>query len=140
MEDQLQRDPDFNIFTGCGGDLILGGIAGLQAAGRATAKDKAPDTEWILTIDGTPEELDLLLDKNTSIVRTITLLPKETGEAVWATLKGVITGEIAPDAEVVAGVPAMMYNEAMSCEEIAKVYETQYGLTEIYKPIDCSKY
>ena len=88
MEDQLQRDPDFNIFTGCGGDLILGGIAGLQAAGRATATNKAPDTEWILTIDGTPEELDLLLDKNTSIVRTITLLPKETGEAVWATLKG----------------------------------------------------
>ena len=42
MEDQLQRDPDFNIFTGCGGDLILGGVAGLQAAGRAKATDKVP--------------------------------------------------------------------------------------------------
>ena len=93
-----------------------------------------------MTIDGTPEELDLLLDKDTSIVRTITLLPKETGEAVWSTLKGVITGEIAPDADVVVGVPAMMYTDEMTCEEIAKVYETQYGLTEIYKPIDCTKY
>ncbi len=140
MEDQLQRDPDFNIFTGCGGDLILGGIAGLQAAGRAEAVDKVPQTEWILTIDGTPEELDLLLDRDTSIVRTITLLPKETGETVWATLKGVIDGEIAADSALVANLPALMYTDQMSCEEIAKVYETQYGLTEIYTPIDCSKY
>jgi ABC-type sugar transport system substrate-binding protein len=140
MEDQLQRDPDFNIFTGCGGDLILGGIAGLQANGRAKAKDKVPETEWILTIDGTPEELDLLLDQNTSIVRTISLLPKETGEAVWSTLKGVMSGEIAQDADITVALPALIYTDEMACEEIAKVYETQYGLTDIYTPIDCAKY
>lgn len=140
MEDQLQANPDFNIFTGCGGDLILGGIAGLQAAGRATATNKVPDTEWILTIDGTPEELDLLLDQNTSIVRTIALLPKETGEQVWATLRGVIIGEIAADSADVEALPAIMYTDDMTCEEIAEAYSIQYGLTEIYTPIDCSKY
>ena len=62
MEDQLQRDPDFNVFTSCGADGVLGGIAALQAAGRAQAVDKVPQTEYIFTIDGTPSELELLFD------------------------------------------------------------------------------
>jgi ABC-type sugar transport system substrate-binding protein len=47
MEDQLIRDPDFNIFTACGADGALGAIAALRAAGRAQAEDKAPLTEYI---------------------------------------------------------------------------------------------
>ncbi len=138
MEDQLQTNPDFNIFTGCGGDLILGGIAGLQAGGRAKAVDKVPQTEWILTIDGTPAEIALLLDKNSSIMETITLTPKENGEKTWATLKQVMLGEIAPNADLTVNLPGTIL--PTDCQALAKIYEAQYGITETYEPIDCSKY
>ena len=88
MEDQLQRDPDFNIFTACGADGVLGGIAALQAAGRATAVDKVPQTEYIFTIDGTPSELELLFAKDSSVMETMTLTPKENGTAAASLLSG----------------------------------------------------
>jgi ABC-type sugar transport system substrate-binding protein len=139
MEDQLQANPDFNIFTGCGGDLILGGIAGLQAAGRAQAVDKVPQTEWILTIDGTPAEVELLLDPTTSIMQTLMQTPFENGEIAWRTMTQVLSGEIAADsATLVDTPPALALTKDMTCQEVAEVFERQYGLTEIYQPLDCS--
>ena len=142
MEDQLQANPDFNIFTGCGGDLILGGVAGLQAAGRAQAVNKVPKTEWIMTIDGTPEEIDLLLDKSTSIVRTVSQKPNEHGVAVWQTMKKIMLGEIAQDGDAPAEAltTSQMLTSDWTCADVAKEYEHQYGKTDIYKAIDCSKY
>jgi ribose transport system substrate-binding protein len=141
MENQLQANPDFNIFTGCGGDLILGGIAALQAAGRAEAVDKVPQTEWILTIDGTPAEMSLLLDPTTSIMETMTLTPYENGIAAWAALKKIMTGELKQDSSDVIDTGAgLIYYKTQGCDEINKTYTLEYGLTEIYQPIDCSKY
>jgi ribose transport system substrate-binding protein len=138
MEDQLQANPDFNIFTGCGGDLILGGIAGLQAAGRAQAVDKVPKTEWILTIDGTPAEVELLLDRSTSIMQTLMQTPFENGEIVWQTLKKILVGELAADnGEMVDTPAALALTTTMSCQDIAAVFEKQYGLTAIYEPVVC---
>jgi ABC-type sugar transport system substrate-binding protein len=138
MEDQLQANPDFNVFTGCGGDLILGGIAGLQAAGRAKAVDKVPTTEWILTIDGTPAEIELLLDKTTSIMETITLTPKENGEKTWATLKQVMLGEVAQNSDLTIDLPGTIL--PTDCAELATIYEAQYSITDSYQPVDCTKY
>ncbi len=140
MEDQLQRDPDFNIFTGCGGDLILGGIAGLQAAGRAQAVNKVPKTEWIMTIDGTPEEINLLLDPTTSIVATIAQRPYENGITIWESLKKVMLGEVPLDGDVSVNTGSEIMTGDWGCPKISQFYEKQYSLTEIYKPIDCSKY
>jgi ribose transport system substrate-binding protein len=140
MEDQLQANPDFNIFSGCGGDLILGGVAGLQAAGRAKAENKVPKTEWILTIDGTPAEIALLLDKNSSVEMTMTLTPYENGEATWGALRDMLNGTLASDADqTIHSVPGLLLTPEMGCDAIAKIYEKEYGLTQIYKPIDCSK-
>jgi ABC-type sugar transport system substrate-binding protein len=141
MENQLQANPDFNIFTGCGGDLILGGIAALQAAGRAKAVDKVPQTEWILTIDGTPAELALLLDKNTSIMETMTLTPYENGVAAWGALKDIMTGAAKADEDKTIDTGAgLTFLKTQSCDEINQTYTKEYGLTQIYQPIDCSKY
>jgi len=141
MENQLQANPDFNIFTGCGGDLILGGIAALQAAGRAKAVDKVPQTEWILTIDGTPAELALLLDKSTSIMETMTLTPYENGVAAWGALKDIMTGAAKADEDKTIDTGAgLTFLKTQSCDEINQIYTKEYGLTQIYQPIDCSKY
>jgi ABC-type sugar transport system substrate-binding protein len=138
MEDQLQANPDFNIFTGCGGDLILGGVAGLQAAGRAKADNKAPKTEWILTIDGTPEEISLLRDTSTSVMATIAQRPADNGVLIWQTLKKVMCGETPlVGGEPVPAIGSEMMTAEWSCEKIAEFYKAQYGLTEIYKPVNC---
>jgi len=140
MEDQLQANPDFNIFTGCGGDLILGGVAGLQAAGRAKADNKVPKTEWILTIDGTPEEISLLLDPSTSVMATIAQRPADNGVLIWKTLKAVMCGEMPVEGVPIEGIGSEYMTADWGCERISEFYTAQYGLTEIYKPIDCSKY
>ena len=137
MEDQLQANPDFNIFTGCGSDMVLGGIAGLEAAGRGKANDKAPVTEYVVTIDGTLSELEHLVDPASSVVTTVTMTPKTNGTMFWTMLKDIITGTTgATDAKVV-DLPGQTMPKV--CSEVAAIYEEQYGPTEGFEPLDCSK-
>jgi ABC-type sugar transport system substrate-binding protein len=138
MEDQLQRDPDFNVFTSCGADGVLGGIAALQAAGRAQAVDKVPQTEYIFTIDGTPSELELLFDPTSSVMETYTLTPKQNGIAGVDGLEKLMTGELQPTQDIVQPLPGVLLPP--SCEDTAVIFEEQYGLNAEYEPLDCSKY
>jgi ABC-type sugar transport system substrate-binding protein len=137
MEDQLQANPDFNVFAGCGGDLTLGGIAGLQGAGRAKAVNKVPQTEWILTIDGTPAEIALLTDPNSAVMETISMTPKENGIKAWDTLKQVMLGQVARDSDIQVDLPGVIL--PTECQQAATIYEAEYGITDIYQPIDCTK-
>ncbi len=135
MEDLLQASPDFNIFTACGADGVLGGIAALQAAGRATAVDKVPETEYIFTIDGTPAEIELLLDPSSSVMETMTLTPKENAQAYLDMLTRVMTGEIAPDQDIDVAAPGVLLPP--DCEELAAILLEQYGVISTFEPIDC---
>jgi ABC-type sugar transport system substrate-binding protein len=136
MEDLLQANPDFNIFTGCGGDMIVGGIKGLEAAGRAKADNKVPQTEYILTIDGTPAELERLIDPNSAVMQTITMTPKTNGQAYWDLLREVMSGEVGPTEPKVVDLPGLLM--PTECTDIAAIYEDQYGASDVYVPIDCS--
>jgi ABC-type sugar transport system substrate-binding protein len=136
MEDLLQSSPDFNIFTACGADGVLGGISALQAAGRATATDKVPDTEYIFTIDGTPSEIELLLDPNSSVMETMTLTPKENAQAYLDLLTQVMNGTVAPDADVNEKAPGVLLPP--NCEELAAILQEQYGVLSTFEPIDCA--
>jgi ABC-type sugar transport system substrate-binding protein len=135
MEDQLQRDPDFNVFTSCGADGVLGGIAALQAAGRAQAVDKVPQTEYIFTIDGTPSELELLFDPSSSVMETYTLTPRQNGIAGVEGLEQLMTGELQPTQDIVIPLPGVLLPP--SCEETAVIFEEQYGLNAEYEPLAC---
>jgi len=137
MEDQLQANPDFNIFTGCGSDMVLGGIAGLEAGGRGKAKDKAPISDYIVTIDGTLAELEKLVDPNSSVVTTVTMTPKVNGAAFWTMLKDILTGTTGRTEAKVVDLPGFIMPK--QCSEVAKIYEEQYGPTEMFQPLDCSK-
>jgi ribose transport system substrate-binding protein len=138
MEDLLQADPDFNIFTACGADGVLGGIAALQAAGRGTAVDKVPQTEYIFTIDGTPSELELLFDKNSSVMETMTLTPKENGTAAADGLQRLLSGELAPTQDETLSLPGVLLSP--DCEVTAGIFQEQYGLNQDFEPLDCSAY
>ncbi len=138
MEDQLQRDPDFNIFTACGADGVLGGIAALQAVGRASADNKVPKTEYIFTIDGTPSELELLFSANSSVMETMTLTPKENGTAAASLLSQVLSGSLPPTKDLVVNLPGVLL--PANCQKTAAIFADQYGLNADYTPLDCSKY
>jgi len=137
MEDQLQANPDFNIYTGCGSDMVLGGIAGLEAGGRGKANNKAPLTEYVVTIDGTLPELQRLVDPNSSVVSTITMTPKVNGAAFWTMLKDIMTGVTGPTEAKVVDLPGLIMPK--ECSQVAEIYKEQYGPTEMFEPLDCSK-
>jgi len=138
MEDLLQADPDFNIFTACGADGVLGGIAALQAAGRATAVDKIPETEYIFTIDGTPSELELLFDPNSSVMETMTLTPKENGTAAADGLERLLSGELEVTSDETLSLPGVLLSP--DCEVTAGIFQEQYGLNQDFEPLDCAAY
>lgn len=135
MEDLLQVEQDFNVFTACGADGVLGGIAALQAAGRAKAVDKVPETEYIFTIDGTPSELELLFDPTSSVMETYTLTPKENGMAAVSGLVKLLTGELEPTQDIVIPLPGTLLPP--DCEQVAEIFQEQYGLNEGYEPLAC---
>jgi ABC-type sugar transport system substrate-binding protein len=138
MEDLLQKNPDFNVFTGCGGDLIMGGIAGLQAAGRAKAVNKKPVSEWILAIDGTPEMIDLHLRKDSSVMEDVTLTPKENGEATWRTLKAIMLRTTPQNSGKVINSPSIILPS--NCEKQVAVFKREYQLVKGFKVPNCAKY
>lgn len=138
MEDLLQQDPDFNVFTACGADGVLGGIAALQAAGRAKATDKMPDTEYIFTIDGTPSELELLFDPTSSVMETMTLTPKENGTAAVDGLDRLLGGQLAMDSDETLSLPGVLLSP--NCQETAAIFQEQYGLNQDFTPLDCSAF
>jgi ABC-type sugar transport system substrate-binding protein len=136
MENLLQANPDFNIFTGCGGDLIVGGFAGLQNAGRGQAVNGVPKTEWVLMIDGTPEQLKLQLDKNASVVETIMQTPYSNGQAAWNLLKKVLQGRVSPTSRARAITPpAILFKKSWSCQRINRIFSKQYSA--VYPPLKC---
>ncbi len=138
MEDLLQRDPDFNVFTACGAEGVLGGIEALEQAGRGKAVDKNPQTEWILTIDGSPPELERLFNKSSAVMATITLTPKENAAAALDLLTKVVTGELSPTDSTVVDLPGIVL--PTSCEEAAPIFQEQYGSVDDFTPLDCSTF
>jgi len=139
MEDILQTDmADFNILTSCGADGVLGAIAALQAAGRAQAVDKNPVSEYIFTIDGTPSELELLFDPNSSVMEVMTLTPKENGTAAADGLERLLSGELEMTSDETLSLPGVLLSP--DCEVTAGIFQEQYGLNQDFEPLDCAAY
>jgi ABC-type sugar transport system substrate-binding protein len=136
MQNLLQANPDFNIFTGCGGDLILGGFAGLQNVGRGKAVNGVPKTEWALMIDGTPEQLALQTNPSTSVVNTISLTPAENAQAAWKYLSQMITGQLPiGSATTASGIPGIVYKKTETCAQINDTFTKEYSA--VFPPLKC---
>lgn len=75
--DLIQSGREFNIITGCTGEMIQGALAALKSAGRAKAVNKRPSTEYVFAIDGDKTQLQQLLDKSSPVMQSMGLTPRE---------------------------------------------------------------
>jgi ABC-type sugar transport system substrate-binding protein len=75
MADVISSGKKFNIVTGCNGESTLGGLNALKAAGRGKAVDKKPVSEYLFSVDGTPDEITQLVDPSSPLMATLALDP-----------------------------------------------------------------
>ncbi len=94
MEDLLQSGADFNVVTACNGEMLLGALGALRAAGRGEAVNHVPVTEYLFSIDGTSAEIEELVDPNSPLVETMALAPRENARAFVDILVKMMKGEI----------------------------------------------
>ena len=138
MQDIISATPDFNVVISCGGDPSVGQFTALQAAGRGKAVNKKPATEWVTMIDGTPQQLDLLFDKNSSVMEVVTITPKSIAQRSLALLESVMFKKLAATSIKTQDASGAILPS--KCQAAAKIFATQYGGIRNYKALDCSKY
>jgi ribose transport system substrate-binding protein len=121
VEDVLQRTPDINVVFGYDAENGLGGYAALEAAGRGRAKNKAPLTEIIASVDGSTPEILKVADPNSSYMATLALRPRENARSCVDMLLKIINGEMsmyATDQNV--KVVSFVVDGSMSIDDIEK--------------------
>jgi len=104
-EDELQREQDFNIATGCNSDMAFGGLQAFKAAGLANATNKKPSHTYFYSINGSDEELRSLTDPSSPLMEDLGLTPKEVAKTLIDTLVKMINGKIPAYGSYTANVP-----------------------------------
>jgi ribose transport system substrate-binding protein len=135
MEDLIQSGADFNVFTACGGTGAVGGMDALVAAGRGTATDGNPDTEYVFSIDATPAELEYLVDPTSSLAETLALTPKTNAAVFLDTFKRILGGEIGADEAWVGSAPGELLGT--DCESVRELLADQYAVVPGYNVLEC---
>lgn len=132
MEDIIQRDPDFNIVTACNGEMLFGGLAALEAAGRGKAVDKVPQSEYAFVIADGVTEIEAFLDPTSPIMQVAMLSPKDNARKFLDLLIRVMNGEIGPEEAYVESTGSLLLPTEPNCAEINDLLVEQYG-----EGIDC---
>jgi len=104
-EDELQRETDFNIATGCNSDMAFGALQAFKAAGLANATNKRPAHTYFYSINGSDEELRSLTDATSPLMEDLGLTPKEVAKTLIDTLLKMIHGKIEPYGTYTTNVP-----------------------------------
>lgn len=123
MADIIQSGVTFNIVTGCNGESTIGGLLALKAAGRGEAVDKSPLTEYLFSIDGTSDEVNLLLDPTSPLMETLALAPRSNTKALLDAAIKLAKGEIDSSFQL------ELTDEFLTpdCDEANAVLREQYG-------------
>jgi len=116
MTDFITTGTKFNVFAGCGGSASLGGIAAIRAAGLGDAVNKVPKNVYMLSMDATPPELELLWNPDVSLMGSVFQGPKDFSYGAITLGNNLLTGVTPNDA------PAL-----------------GYGVATVFSP-DCAKY
>lgn len=99
MEDLIQTGADFNIVSGCNGEMLLGALGALRAAGRGEAVDNVPVSEYLFSIDATSAEIEELMDPSSPVMQSLALAPRENARAFVDILVKMMKGELGIDEE-----------------------------------------
>jgi ABC-type sugar transport system substrate-binding protein len=104
MTDFLTRDIAFNVFIGCGGNESLGGIAAINAAGLGAAVDKVPQHVFMASVNASPPELEMLWNKDSSLMRSGLFGPKTAAEVDAKLVLNLLTGKTAYNATAIGAL------------------------------------
>ncbi len=100
MADFVTGGTEFNVFNGCGGTQVLGGVSALVAAGLGGVDaDGVPTDVYILSSDGSPAELEYLWSSDSAVMQSQILGPKANAEGAVELLTKLLTGQMAIDAD-----------------------------------------
>ncbi|MFV0453008.1 MAG: sugar ABC transporter substrate-binding protein [Propioniciclava sp.] len=126
MADVINSGKDFNIVTGCNGESTLGGLQALREAGRGQAVDKVPVSEYMFSVDGTPDEIDELVDPASPLMETLALTPYDNVRALLDTALKLQSGEIDDSYDGTHLKDAFLPSD---CAELNVILDKQYGET-----------
>jgi ABC-type sugar transport system substrate-binding protein len=136
MTDFLTRDIPFNIFAGCGGNESLGGIAAINAAGLGSATEKVPQHVFMVSVNASPPELELLWNKDSSLMRSGLFGPKTVAEADVKMILDLLTGKVAYDQSVEGPVTMTWLNP--DCDKGRAAAVDQFKGVEGFTVPECS--
>jgi ABC-type sugar transport system substrate-binding protein len=122
--DLIQSGREFNIITGCTGEMIQGAMAALKSAGRGKAVNKKPVSEYVFAIDGDKVQLQQLLDKSSPVMQSMGLTPREQAKRQLDLVLQVIKKQIplTSTKTVIAGAQLVSPN----CKAVNTYLTTEY--------------
>lgn len=124
MEDVLSSGRPFNLVIGCNGPMSLGALGALEAAGRGKAESGVPLTEFLVSVDGSPPEVEKLLDPESSLALSVLVTPVDNAAKVGAMAIKLFRGEIdATEAYVDKTSSQVLHRD---CEEVNTALREQY--------------
>jgi ABC-type sugar transport system substrate-binding protein len=129
MADVIASGKKFNIVTGCNGESTLGGLQALREAGRGKAVGKQPVSEYLFSVDGTPDEIKELVDPTSPLMETLALTPYDNVRVL------VDTAIKLHDKKITNSYTTDLKDIPLStdCAQVATVIKKQYGTT-----VNCS--
>lgn len=123
MATVIDSGAEFNIVTGCNGASTLGALQSLRAAGRGEAVDKVPVSEYMFSVDGSPQEVEALLDPTNPVMQVLSLTPYDNVRVLLDTMVQRINGDIGDD--FVGSVQDVLL--PADCDAVNEILEVQYG-------------
>ena len=136
MTDFLTRDIAFNVFAGCGGNESLGGIAAINAAGLGGATDKVPQHVYMVSVNASPPELEMLWNKESSLMRSGLFGPKSAAEVDAKMVLNLLTGKAAYNQSVVGPLTMTWLNP--DCDKGRAAAVDEFKGVEGFTVPDCS--
>lgn len=125
MAEVISSGKEFNIVTGCNGESTLGGLQALREAGRGKATDKKPETEYLFSVDGTPDEIKELIDPSSPLMETLALTPYDNVRVLLDTAVKLHKGEIDNSYKTELKDVSL----PTDCAEVNTILKKQYGTT-----------
>jgi ABC-type sugar transport system substrate-binding protein len=109
-QDILQSHPEVNIIYGTSSDQALGALSAFEAVGRGKAENGRPLTEFFVGTDASQDELQKLVNPNSSFKFTMGMTPKNNARVQIDTLMKTIRGELDPDKQTIIDVNGILFN------------------------------
>ena len=125
MADVIASGKKFNIVTGCNGESTLGALQALREAGRGKAVNKIPVSEYLFSVDGTPDEIKELVDPTSPLMETLALTPYDNVRVLLDTAIKLHEGKITNSYKTtLKDVPL-----PTDCSAVNTIIQKQYGTT-----------